>query len=107
MPADLPPATPLLPAEIDVLSQRLPLWTRKAGDKAIERHLRFADFTAAFGFMNAVAQSAERLDHHPEWSNVYNRVSIRLTTHDTGGLSDRDVALAEAIDAAATRFNAV
>lgn len=106
MHADLPPATPLMPAEIAALPQRLPLWTREAGDKAIERHLRFTDFTAAFGFMSAVAQAAERLDHHPEWSNVYDRVSIRLTTHDTGGLSDRDVALAEAIDAAATRFNA-
>jgi 4a-hydroxytetrahydrobiopterin dehydratase len=95
-----------MPAEIAALPKRLSFWTREAGDKAIERHLRFADFTAAFGFMSAVAQASERLDHHPEWSNVYNRVSIRLTTHDTGGLSDRDVALAEAIDAAATRFNA-
>lgn len=107
MPPDLPPTTLLLPTEIDALSQRLPLWTREAGDKAIKRHLHFVDFAAAFGFMSAVAQTAEAIDHHPEWSNVYNQVSIRLTTHDMGGLSDRDVALADAIDAAATRFNAV
>ena len=59
----------------------------------------FADFARAFGFMAAVAKLAEKQDHHPEWSNVYNRVTILLTTHDAGGLSARDLALAAAIDA--------
>jgi 4a-hydroxytetrahydrobiopterin dehydratase len=60
--------------------------------------MKFADFNAAFGFMTRVALVAEKLDHHPEWSNVWNRVTITLTTHDAGGLSGRDLALAEAID---------
>ena len=67
-------------------------------DNGIEREFRFRDFVEAFGFMTAVALSAERMNHHPEWSNVYNRVKIRLTTHDTGGVSERDYALAAEID---------
>ncbi|MBM3561124.1 MAG: 4a-hydroxytetrahydrobiopterin dehydratase, partial [Alphaproteobacteria bacterium] len=62
---------------------------------------RFADFNAAFGFMTRVALMAERMDHHPEWSNVYDRVEITLSTHDAGGLSERDVALARFIDSLA------
>ena len=62
----------------------------------------FADFKAAIAFMSDVAAVADRMDHHPEWSNVYNRVSIRLTTHDANGLTQRDVALAHSIDTAAT-----
>ena len=74
----------------------VPGWTRN-GD-GIERAYKFADFVAAFAFMSRVALLAEKADHHPEWSNVYNRVEIRLTTHDAGGLSTRDFALAKAID---------
>ncbi|HUQ12924.1 MAG TPA: 4a-hydroxytetrahydrobiopterin dehydratase [Novosphingobium sp.] len=78
---------------------RLSGWTLREDGLAIERELRFADFSQAFGFMTRVALLAEQADHHPEWSNVYNRVAITLTTHDAGGLSQRDVAMAEAIDA--------
>lgn len=66
---------------------------------ALCRDFTFDDFAQAFAFMTRVAIVAERQDHHPEWSNVYNRVSIRLTTHDTGGISDRDVKLALMINA--------
>jgi len=65
---------------------------------AVRRSFSFKDFVEAFGFMSKVALLAERADHHPEWTNVYNRVEILLTTHDAGGLSRRDIALAEAID---------
>jgi 4a-hydroxytetrahydrobiopterin dehydratase len=74
----------------------VPGWTRN-GD-GIDRAYKFADFVTAFAFMTRVALLAEKADHHPEWSNVYNRVEIRLTTHDAGGLSARDFALAKAID---------
>ncbi len=70
-------------------------WTLEEGGLAITRRFVFRDFNAAFGFMTQVALHAERHDHHPEWSNVYNRVSIRLTTHDAGGLSARDAAMVE------------
>lgn len=73
-------------------------WRLAADGRAIEQTLRFADFSQAFAFMTRVALAAEKLDHHPEWSNVWNRVEIRLTTHDAGGLSERDVALAKMID---------
>ncbi len=79
---------------------RRPLWSLEAGGRAIRRTLTFADFNAAFGFMARVALAAEKADHHPEWSNVWNRVDIRLTTHDAGGLTDKDFALAAFIDAA-------
>jgi len=74
-------------------------WTVLADRDAIQRSFKFKDFSAAFGFMTRVALLAEKADHHPEWSNVYNRVEITLSTHDAGGLSLRDVALAKAIDA--------
>lgn len=76
-----------------------PGWSLTREGKAIERTLRFADFNEAFGFMTRVALLADKHDHHPEWFNVYNRVEITLTTHDAGGLSARDVAMASAIDA--------
>ncbi len=79
----------------------LTAWAEIAGRDAIRRELRFADFNAAFGFMSRVALMAEKLDHHPEWSNVYNRVEIVLSTHDAGGVSARDVALARFIDSIA------
>ena len=73
-------------------------WSLARGAKAIERTLRFTDFSEAFAFMTRVALLADKHDHHPEWFNVYNRVEITLTTHDAGGLSARDVAMAKAID---------
>jgi len=77
---------------------RFPEWTHEPERDAITRQFKFADFAQAFGFMTSVAIIAEKMDHHPEWSNVYNRVDILLTTHDADGLSERDVALAEAIE---------
>lgn len=77
-----------------------PLWTLEPDGLAIARSLKFADFNAAFGFMAQVALAAEKADHHPEWSNVWNRVDIRLTTHEAGGLTEKDFALAAFIDAA-------
>jgi 4a-hydroxytetrahydrobiopterin dehydratase len=76
----------------------LPRWSLREDGLAITRTFRFTDFAEAFGFMTRVAILAEKADHHPEWFNVYNRVEITLTTHDAGGLSTRDVALASAID---------
>lgn len=73
-------------------------WTLEAGREAISRTFTFSDFVAAFGFMTRVALVAERLGHHPEWRNVWNRVDITLSTHDAGGLTDLDFALAAAID---------
>ena len=67
-------------------------------DDGIEKSYEFRDFIAAFSFMTRVAIEAEKLNHHPEWSNVYNKVTIRLTTHDAGGLTDADFQLAEIID---------
>ena len=78
--------------------EQLPLWSYDADAKGIRRTLRFADFAEAFGFMARVAILAEKADHHPEWFNVYNRVEILLTTHDAGGLSKRDIALASTIE---------
>jgi 4a-hydroxytetrahydrobiopterin dehydratase len=76
----------------------LPHWTYDETAQGIRRKLTFADFAEAFGFMARVAIIAEKADHHPEWFNVYNRVEILLTTHDAGGLSQRDIDLAKAID---------
>lgn len=76
----------------------LPKWSLARDGDAIERKFEFADFNEAFGFMARVALLADKADHHPEWSNVYNRVEITLTTHDAGGLSQRDIDMAKAID---------
>jgi len=75
-------------------------WAVADGRDAIVKSFRFKDFGEAFGFMTQVALAAERMDHNPEWSNVYNRVEVLLTTHDAGGVTERDLALARAIDAA-------
>jgi len=77
----------------------LPDWDHDDARDAITRKVMFADFAEAFGFMARVALIAEKMDHHPEWRNVWNRVDILLTTHDAGGLSHRDIELATAIDA--------
>jgi 4a-hydroxytetrahydrobiopterin dehydratase len=80
--------------------ERLPGWTAAENRDAIGRTFRFADFNAAFGWMTRVALAAEKLDHHPEWSNVYNRVEVVLTTHDADGVTGLDVTLAEIMEAA-------
>ncbi|WP_114227643.1 MULTISPECIES: 4a-hydroxytetrahydrobiopterin dehydratase [Sphingomonas] len=67
-------------------------------DGALHRSFRFADFSAAFAFLTRVALHAEKVDHHPEFTSVWNRVDFRLTSHDAGGVTDRDRALAQAID---------
>lgn len=85
----------------------LPLWRAHDGDRpAIERRLTFADFNAAFGFMTRVALLADKVDHHPEWSNVYNRVEVLLTTHDAGGVTGKDIEMARFIDEAAAATGA-
>ena len=81
----------------DALAELLD-WNLRGDGLAIEREFRFKDFSQAWAFMSRVALLAEKHDHHPEWSNVYNRVAITLTTHDAGGLSARDAAMARAID---------
>ena len=84
---------------------RLSGWNEVAGRDAIAKTFVFKDFNAAFGFMTRVALYADKQDHHPEWSNVYNRVNVTLATHDAGGVTDKDVALAHFMDeAAATRI---
>ena len=89
----------LTEAERDQALAGLPEWQLRGDKLAIVRQFKFADFSEAFAFMTRVALIAEKRDHHPEWSNVYNRVEITLTTHDAGGLSRRDVEMARAIDA--------
>ena len=81
-------------AALDALDE----WDFDEARDAMTRSFTFADFSEAFAFMTRVALLAEKADHHPEWSNVWNRVDILLTTHDAGGLSQRDVDMAEAID---------
>ena len=77
----------------------LPGWSHEPQRDAITRRFTFQDFNEAFGFMTRVALIAEKANHHPEWSNVWNRVDILLTTHDVDGLSTRDIQMAQAIDA--------
>ena len=76
-------------------------WSAAEGRDAITKTFKFADFNAAFGWMTRVALAAEKLDHHPEWFNVYSRVEVLLATHDAGGVTDLDVTLAKLMDAAA------
>ena len=91
----------LTEAERDEALAALPGWTFDAERDAIAKSFRFRDFGEAFAFMTRVALEAEKADHHPDWSNVWNRVDILLTTHSAGGLTGRDVALARRIDAIA------
>ena len=95
------PISRLSDADRDLALDRLDRWALRKDGRAIERRFRFADFAEAFAFMTRVALLAEKADHHPEWSNVWNRVVIALTTHEAGGVSARDIAMAEAIDAIA------
>ncbi len=95
-------ATRLTDAERASLTQTLPGWSLVEGHEAIARNFQFRDFNEAWGFMNRVALLAESQNHHPDWSNVWNRVRIELSTHDAGGLTGNDVKLAKAIDALLT-----
>jgi 4a-hydroxytetrahydrobiopterin dehydratase len=93
--------------DLDALLHDLPDWSAAPGERpAIRRALRFPDFNTAFGFMTRVAIQADKADHHPEWSNVYDLVEIVLTTHDAGGVTERDLALARFIDTAASAAGA-
>jgi 4a-hydroxytetrahydrobiopterin dehydratase len=97
------PPPRLTETERAALATALPAWTLvpagAAGGEALRRRFTFPNFSAAWGFMSRVALLAEQQDHHPDWSNVWNRVDITLSTHDSGGLTARDVRLAGAIDA--------
>jgi len=98
---DLP--EPLSPDELtNALRDHHPDWSVTAEGK-LHRSLVFANFASAFGFMSEIAIHAEKANHHPEWSNVYNRVEIDLVTHDAGGITAYDLSLASLIDAAAKR----
>ncbi|PLW68254.1 4a-hydroxytetrahydrobiopterin dehydratase [Pseudohalioglobus lutimaris] len=91
------PVTRLTEDEIGLQLEAFSNWDLRDGKLC--RSLQFTDFSAAFAFMTRVAQAAEQLNHHPEWSNVWNRVEIALTTHDAGGISELDFALAGRIEA--------
>jgi 4a-hydroxytetrahydrobiopterin dehydratase len=88
-------ATPL---GSDAALAKLPAWSAVEGRDAITRTFTFADFSQAFGFMARAALAAEKMDHHPEWTNVYRTVTVTLTSHDAGGVTERDIRLAEAMD---------
>ncbi|MEL6373807.1 MAG: 4a-hydroxytetrahydrobiopterin dehydratase [Pseudomonadota bacterium] len=92
-------ADAMSPDAIDAALAEHPGWTRREDGLAITKTFKFDDFNAAFGFMARAALMAEKMDHHPEWFNVYNRVEVTLTTHDAGGVSDLDLKLAKAMDA--------
>ena len=91
---------PLTPASLDAALIELPNWRYDEARRALYRQIVLGDFAEAFGLMARIAIAAEKADHHPEWSNVYNRIDIWLTTHDASGVSDRDVSLAKFIDGA-------
>ena len=92
------PIAKLTDSDRDAALAKLPDWKLKREGGAIGRSFKFADFSEAFAFMTRVALLAEKADHHPEWSNVYNKVKVTLTTHDAGGISKRDMDMAAAID---------
>ncbi len=88
-------------SERDAALATLDGWAFDAGRNGIAKRFTFADFPAAFAFMTRVALAAEKADHHPDWSNVWNRVDVLLSTHDAGGVTEKDIALAAKIDAVA------
>ena len=85
-------------AELAAALEGLPSWSKAEGREAIAKRFTFDDFNAAFGWMARVALVAEKMDHHPEWCNVWNRVDVVLTTHDAGGVSEKDITLAGLMD---------
>lgn len=92
-------ADKLKPEDIAAARSKLTGWTIENGEKELKRSFKFKDFAEAFGFMARVALLAERAGHHPDWSNSYNKVEIVLSTHDAGGLTQKDVDLAQEISA--------
>lgn len=92
------------PAVLPEKLAALPAWTADADQLSITRHFVFAGFVEAFAFMSAVAITAEKRDHHPEWSNVYNKVRVTWTTHDAGGLTQKDIDMAQFCDTIAQGF---
>jgi 4a-hydroxytetrahydrobiopterin dehydratase len=84
--------------ELRAALKRLPEWQLAEGREAIAREFQFVDFDAAFAFMTRVALLAAKMDHHPEWSNVYNKLEVTLATHDAGGVTQKDIELATAMD---------
>jgi 4a-hydroxytetrahydrobiopterin dehydratase len=91
----------LTPAQRHEALAQLPGWTEVPGRDAIGKTFRFGNFARAFAFMTDVARVAETMDHHPEWTNVYDRVEVVLTTHDAQGVTEKDIELARAIEKAA------
>lgn len=87
------------PADRSAALRDLPNWRDVSGRDAISRSFVFADFNAAFAFMTHVALLAEKMDHHPEWFNVYNKVDVTLSTHDAGGVTEKDITMAKAMEA--------
>ena len=96
------PSTKLTKVEIAAALKKLPGWAVKT--KQLQKKYKFADFAHAFGFMCASACVIERMDHHPEWLNVYNRVEVSLSTHDAGGITAKDVELAKKLDGFAAKM---
>ncbi len=86
------------PAARTAFLGEFPLWREIKGRDAIARLIEFKDFTEAFAFMTRVAMLAEKMDHHPQWFNVYNKIDITLSTHDAGGVTEKDIAMAKAIE---------
>lgn len=84
--------------DVDAVLAQLSGWTAAEGREAIVKTFRFKDFNQAFGFMTRIALAAEKLDHHPEWSNVYSRVEVLLATHDADGVTELDLKLAKLMD---------
>lgn len=88
----------LTPADRTTALKKLRKWNSVAGRDAITRKFEFANFNEAFGFMTRVALLADKMDHHPEWFNVYNKVEVTLSTHDAGGVTQNDIDMATALD---------
>lgn len=95
----MPLSTDAIESRLETLRSATAAWAVRDGK--LSRTFEFPDFVAAFGFMTKVALVAERMNHHPEWSNVYNKVEVALTSHDAGGITERDFALAEAMEVCA------
>jgi 4a-hydroxytetrahydrobiopterin dehydratase len=98
----MPRPAKLSPEEVSASMHTLPGWS--IADGKLHREYKFPDFTHAFGFMAAVATVAEKMDHHPEWLNVYNRVTVDLSTHDAGGVTELDFQLAQTMEAIAQKL---
>ena len=96
------PTPKMIDSELTTAMEALPGWTVAAGK--LHREYKFPDFIHAFGFMATAALAIQQMDHHPEWSNVYNRVIVDLTTHDSGGITANDTALAAVLESIALRM---